>query len=627
MITWFTLVFVTFVYSVPLLAQERTEITTPSRPKYMTRDHHALVVGVSNYISWPVLPNAVEDAEEVAMLLKRGGFQVTLLTDPSALELKGALNDLAFITGREPDRSVLFYYSGQGETQILSDGKMLGWIIPKDCPLLRMDPQGFEKKAISTRALESYAKQIRSRHVLMLFDSSFSGDEFKQESPSLKLMSRKRTQPIRQVIVAGRADEPIPDRSLFKYFLIEGLQGDADAIQDGFITGSELGVYLSQWVTRSTKGSQHPQYAKLGDTATRGDFILEKVKRIPKPKKGKLFIHSEPKDARIRILNIQPKFKQGIQLKPGKYHVEVSAQGYKTTKQWVPLKAGEEKKFTCRLKKDEGSYTNFLGMRFVAIKPGSFTMGSPKEMTVKGNDETPHQVRHTRPFFMQTTEITVGQFKKFVEATDYKTEAETAGVCWVGTRQGRWKRKKGASWRNPYLGDDVEITNSYPAACLTWNDAMAFVGWLEKMDGKRYALPTEAQWEYACRAGSKTQFAFGSCLSTDQANYGNVGTQFSKCQDRFKKQRSGPLSVASLKPNAWGVYDMHGNVAEWCRDWYGPYVADAVKDPKGPAAGTERVIRGGNYFSGMDTCRSAKRLSFRAGFAANAIGFRVVMEP
>jgi formylglycine-generating enzyme required for sulfatase activity len=611
-----------------VLAQQKTIDAEPVKAKYLSKEYHALVVGISNYASWPVLPNAVQDARDISRLLTHNGFTVTLLTDPTSLELKGALNDLVYTTGQEEDRSLLFYFAGHGETRIMLDGRAQGWIVPIDCPLMRIDPQGFQKKAVSTRAIETFSLQIRSKQVLMLFDCSFSGEEFDLAIPSIKPIGKRSANPIRQYIIAGRADEPVPDRSMFKKYVIQGLLGDANVIYDDYITGSELGHFLSQWVERSTKSIQHPQYAKIRKAElAAGDFIMMKLKAIPKPKQAHLYVEAQPRNSSVRILNIVPKFRQGIALKSGKYLIEVSADNYRTSKQWITLKAGQEKRLKVVLSKDAATYTNFLGMHFVKIKPGTFNMGSPQGQGYGGNDEKLHRVDISRPYFLLTSEVTIGQFKKFVAATDYQTEADRSTACWIGTQQGRWKKQHGGNWRDPNPSDEKTLTDAHPVACVTWNDARAFIEWLEKMDGRVYMLPSEAQWEYACRAGSKTAFAFGRCLSTDQGNFGALGPYFSQCKAHFKQARKGLIRVTTLEPNKWGLFDMHGNVTEWCRDWYDAYPDGPVKDPIGPPSGSERVMRGGHFFSEAHDCRSARRVGFPPGFAAEAVGFRVVMEP
>jgi uncharacterized caspase-like protein len=263
--------------SIPLLATSRgiSIVSQKGKTYHLYKDYQALVVGVSDYEKWPDLPNAVKDAQEVAETLKRVGFEVELVTNPNYQQLRKVLNDLTYKYGREQNRALLFYYAGHGETEIMADGTKLGYIIPRDCPLLRQDPWGFVNRAISMKDIEAYSLRIRSKHLLMLFDSCFSGSLFSMVRAVPQDISEKSTQPVRQYITAGTEEEQVPDKSMFKRSLLVGLEGDADLTRDGYITGSELGLYLADKVVKYTKGKQHPQYGKINNPELdRGDFIF-----------------------------------------------------------------------------------------------------------------------------------------------------------------------------------------------------------------------------------------------------------------------------------------------------------------------------------------------------------------
>jgi formylglycine-generating enzyme required for sulfatase activity len=272
----------------------------------------------------------------------------------------------------------------------------------------------------------------------------------------------------------------------------------------------------------------------------------------------------------------------------------------------------------------EGPITNSLGMRFVHIGPGSFMMGSPADERGRSKDETRHRVRLTRPYLMQTTEVTIGQFRQFVQATDYRTEAEKNGACWTAGDGTRWTQTPGTSWQEPGLAD---IEDNLPAICLTWNDAKAFARWLSVKEHRAYRLPTEAEWEYAGRAGISTPFSTGLCLSTDEANYGKIGNAYQECTTTFGKKRGQPIKVGLSVPNPWELHNIHGNVSEWCQDWYGPYVSDNATNPEGPDAGSERVMRGGHWQADAAGCRFAKRWRIPPDLASDVVGFRLVMIP
>ncbi len=243
------------------------------------------------------------------------------------------------------------------------------------------------------------------------------------------------------------------------------------------------------------------------------------------------------------------------------------------------------------------AFTNSVGMKLARIEPGSFLMGcgekppaSAKEWAGRDWDESPaHKVKITRAFFMGACEVTNAQFEKFDPAH---------------------KKLRGRG------GD------SHPVTHVTWQRAADFCKWLSKKEGRPYRLPTEAEWEYACRAGTETIYNTGDALSHEQANIG-LG------KDGKKKIRT--LPVGGYKPNAWGLFDMHGNVEEWCLDWYGPYATGEQTDPVGRADGRARVTRGGSYSiaswkkNNAHYCRSSNRSGYLPEDANRCCGFRVVL--
>jgi sulfatase modifying factor 1 len=288
--------------------------------------------------------------------------------------------------------------------------------------------------------------------------------------------------------------------------------------------------------------------------------------------------------------------------------------------------------------------TNSLGMKLMRIEAGSFTMGQdgpPMEDYLRSKrfgeiwkandridfDEKPaHAVTITHPFFMGVTEVTLGQFREF---------------------DPDFKKVSGKSRLND---DDA-------ARGVTWDKAVAFCEWLTKKEGKTYRLPTEAEWEYACRAGTKTTFNTGDTLPDghqkwfgeenyrgvyfppgpmpreyDWRNPGKPTEELKQGQviglthpiEELRSGGAGALRVAQKTPNAWGLHDMHGNVAEWCSDWHGPYEGGAQTDPLGRADGDCRVFRGGFHSSMIRFLRSANRGSWVTNSSSERIGFRVV---
>ncbi len=243
---------------------------------YLYKDYHALVVGVGDYTQgWPDLPGAIKDAREVASSLEELGFTVKLVLDPTSSQLKSALNNMAFRLGIEKNRALLLYYAGHGATLELADGTELGYIIPTDSPLKSRDSMGFNDKAISMRDIEDLALKAKSKHFLMLFDSCFSGSLFGLVRAAPVDITEKSARAVRQFITAGEAGEQVPDKSVFKIVFLDGIRGDADLNEDGYVTGSELGMHLQDKVVNYTRGGQHPQYGKINNPKLdKGDFIF-----------------------------------------------------------------------------------------------------------------------------------------------------------------------------------------------------------------------------------------------------------------------------------------------------------------------------------------------------------------
>ena len=235
--------------------------------------------------------------------------------------------------------------------------------------------------------------------------------------------------------------------------------------------------------------------------------------------------------------------------------------------------------------------TNSLGMEFVLVKPGKFMMGSPEDEAGRYSGERLHPVNLTNPFYLQTTEVT----------------------------QAQWKAVMG---KNP--SSQKRCGDKCPVEQVSWDDVQQFIQKLNrKEDTDKYRLPTEAEWEYACRAGSTTAFPTGNIteLQCDRdPNLDAIGWYCWNSKNVIKP-------VAQKKPNAWGLYDMAGNVQEWCRDWFGVYPYDEVTNPKGSPSGSYRVMRGGAWYSPARDTRCASRFGSPPHYRFRHIGFRLCRTP
>jgi formylglycine-generating enzyme required for sulfatase activity len=286
------------------------------------------------------------------------------------------------------------------------------------------------------------------------------------------------------------------------------------------------------------------------------------------------------------------------------------------------------------------SFTNSLGMKMVRIPAGAFVMGSSQidiawamatlaqEQPISLENEYPfHKVRISRPFFISSTETTVGQFRRFVKETGYVTDAEDAGGGRVFDREDRtFVRKAGTSWKKP----GWRVEDSQPVVMVSYDDARAFVDWLTAKERLPYKLPTEAQWEYAARGGlPMAQFPWGDALPDGKkANYADGNTDY-PWRDRYVDDGYKFVApVGSYEPNAFGLYDMAGNVLEWVRDHYGEdyYRFTPEIDPEGPGHGENRVTKGGEWTFGAVNLRCAFRGWARPDLAFHNTGFRVVID-
>ncbi|MGD9731126.1 MAG: SUMF1/EgtB/PvdO family nonheme iron enzyme [Desulfamplus sp.] len=251
------------------------------------------------------------------------------------------------------------------------------------------------------------------------------------------------------------------------------------------------------------------------------------------------------------------------------------------------------------IKIQEGSIIRIATMQTVLNQQIGISTAEPDRQ----DDETQHEVTLTQGFFMQTTEVTVAQWKLFATSTGYKTEAETGGGAYV------WNGKEFVEdariyWDNPGFTQ----RDNHPVTCISWNDAQKFIEWLNTKVNVQYRLPTEAEWEYAARAGTTGAYS---------GNLNSMGWYGDNAGDATH-------SAALKQSNAWNLYDMHGNVFEWCQDWYGPYPFSSVIDPVGSETGSSRVLRGGSWFVNARSCRSAFRFSDNPFRCLSGLGFRLV---
>jgi formylglycine-generating enzyme required for sulfatase activity len=305
----------------------------------------------------------------------------------------------------------------------------------------------------------------------------------------------------------------------------------------------------------------------------------------------------------------------------------------------VALKAGEAKKTVPIV-------TNSVGMKLVLVPSGEFMMGSKESAAQLAsafkkyedfgadftNEYPYHRVRITEPFYMGICPVTRGQFQAFVKDSGYVTAAEKDKNGGHGYTGSELTASREYSWHN--VG--FKQADDHPVLDVSWDDACEFCRWLSRREKRTYQLPREAQWEYACRAGTSSRYYNGDDPEM-LAQVGNVADaayrrEFPYYAPSMIRASDGYVftsPVGKFRPNSFGLYDMHGNVLQWCRDWYDPkyYAVSPRDDPPGPARGSRRVWRGSGWGASPGPCISAYRGGWPPSGSDVCIGFRVVWEP
>ncbi len=547
---------------------------------------YALVIGQSDYTAgWQDLNAIPRELDEVEAVLKDQGFVVERKSDLNSRDFKLTFENFINKYGYDKNNRLLFFYSGHGHSR----GDK-GYIVPVDAPNPHSDDKGFFRKAITMNQVVTWARNIESKHALFLFDSCFSGMVFKSKNiPRPRQISRAMSLPVRQFITAGSAEEEVPAKSTFTPAFVHALAyGAGDGNNDGYITGMELGLYLWNEVPKHT--TQTPQFGKIKDLKlSHGDFVF-KVKNKSKP-------------PIINVAELDSVKREKAELARIKREKEAALAELARIKR--------EKARLARIKRQRPKSKVFqdrlrgggLGPKMVRIPAGSFRMGD-----IQGGGfpiENPIHRVSVGKFAMGMYEVTRGQFSKFVNATGYRTDAEKEGSCYT-YKDGSWGYHEGLNWRNPNFYQN----NNHPVTCISWNDATAYAKWLSNQTGNKYRLPTEAEWEYAARAGTETARYWGN--NPDYAcSYANVADQKAKekfsgwtihnCRDGYTYT----APVGSFKANKFGLFDMLGNLWEWtCSEYTEEY---NNQEKQCFIYAIRFVLRGGSWDYGPGFLRSAFR--------------------
>ena len=497
---------------------------------------YALLIGADAYWRAEKLHYCSADVQALADRLAASGFareHIYLLHDkmPQTKDrpVKDNIEDrLKLVLGLvEKDDLVLVAFSGHG---IHRGAK--SYLCPTNVDLDNTDTM------ISLDAVYRRLQQSAASLKILLVDACrndprLGGKSLESAKEVERFAAEKPPQGILQLTSCGPGEKSYEDvdfqHSVFMNYVLEGLEGRADANRNGWVSLFELASYTND----KTK-----------------NFVADKYSAFQRP----------------RLQGDTPDFDFSPVVHP--------------------------------------VITNSIGMKLAFIPAGEFMMGSPESEADRGDNEKQHRVRITRPFYMGVYEVTQEQYERVMgENPSYFSST------------GRGK--------DEVAGRD---TRNHPVETVSWDDAVEFCRKLSAQEGRTYRLPTDAEWEYACRAGTQTPFHFGSQLNGREAN----------CDGNYPygTQTKGPYlerttEVGSYRPSAWGLYDMHGNVWEWCQDWYDSdyYANSPTDDPQGPSSGSNRVFRGGSWSYLARNCRSAIRYYLSPGLESTFLGFRLALVP
>ena len=585
----------------------------------------ALVIGNDKYTGEAVLTNAVNDAEAMRKLLKQAGFDLMENgnTDNTSRQ---TLADLTTDFGRKLRESGgvgVFYYSGHG---MQVGGK--NYLIPVDAQI--RDEHDLPSRAVP---LESVLNQMDGRGA---------------GAVNLVILDACRVNPFPWIRggVRGLAQEPTPDSTLilyaakpgtaasdnvrgrnglFTHHLVQALSQPGAKVQDAL-------DQVAKAVYRESEQKQTPWKEGLLLTP----FVLIPAEPTPPPPVTTGGIDEDAMACEALKTSVKPaafkaylgRFEKGRCA--GFAEVRLAELESPSVRSEPPL-AVPVPLPSVVVPPPVVETPPVVSPAMVSIKGGLFRMGSRTSETRRDSDEAQHDMS-VKDFELGQTEVTVGEFQRFVDATGYRTDAEkNAGDkegCYIAYREGsEWKfgYRAGYSWKTP----PFKQSDDHPVVCVSWNDAQAYVKWLSQQTGQTYRLPTEAEWEYAARAGTTTVRYWGD--DPDQTcQYANVYDQSSKRANGFGWEAHScddgwvqTAPVGRFKPNGWKLYDMLGNVWEWtCSAYAKDYDGSEVKctdiDTFGPLA-----VRGGGWDDLPVWVRSASRLRLVPTDRNLYLGFRL----
>ena len=616
---------------------------------------YALLIGVSDYTNgWRSLPGVKDDIAAVKAALWKHGFEVATLENPTGKSLRAQFDGFIKKHARDFDNRIVIYFAGHGATLTFADGRAMGYVVPADAPSPSKDQAGFEDVALDMQTIETYAKQIRSKHALFVFDSCFSGSVFYVTRAGVPpVISYKASKPVRQLITSGSETENVPDVSIFREQFVAALNGEgSDLNGDGYLTGEELGLFLEDTVINYSNDTQHPQYGKIRDPKLdKGDVVFALPKSAPSASTP------DAPDAPQVTFSLDD---AAVVPESWRQYAEQMSAAFAQAREYdaqprhtAAKKAAAWQKFVTAFAADNVYDAQDEEMRRFARERISYwaaaetpTPTPPPAPPQQGGEqasprlnqagtgvvscwerETPGATCKEEATGMEFVYVPGGCFQ--MGSNDGSSDEKPVHkVCLDGFWMGKYEVTQ-AQWEN-IMGENPSHFKGEdrPVETVSWNDAQAFLKNFRSLGdfgNLTPRLPTEAEWEYAARAGTTTPFFFGETISADQANYDGKYT-YGKGNKGVYRERT--TDVGSFPSNDFGLYDMHGNVWEWVADTYHENYKGAPND--GSVWGKlgdkkAKVLRGGSWNFGPHYCRSANRGWSDPDDRGNSLGARVVV--
>jgi formylglycine-generating enzyme required for sulfatase activity len=564
------------------LAALLTQSPSPAQTTKPAGKRFALVVGVNDYSNRKLdnLKYAERDATELSAVLTRAGFTVRTLLgsgkgadEATRANVEKALADLLRGVGKKD--IVLLAFSGHGQQLLVkeknTDGKEVEREVPFFCP-----KDGVPTDAATLVSLNAVLKALDEKgggHNLLLVDACRNIVDPNKGARGGINGARIDNLPEGTAVFfacSGRQKARETDKAggghgVFFHFVLEGLRGAKGATNDrGQVTWERLVPYVKERV----KEEFPAWFADLPEEERQRPHAIGSLTDDP-------ILVSPGGTAPPPLLDSTGE--KGLS----------AAEVKRLQEAWA--------KHLGRQVEEEDEIAPGVKMKFVLVPPGRFRMGSPRDEKERSDDEVEHEVEITRPFYLGKYEVTQKQY-----------EAVT------GKNPSRIK------------GDDL------PVESVSWEEADAFRRKLteKRKDGLVYRLPSEGEWEYSCRGGRSFSQPFGigdgTSLSSKLANFDGNYPYGGAEKGRYLEKT---VRVGNYPANALGLHDMHGNVWEWCSDWYGKYPTGKVSDPTGPGEGSSRVFRGGGWVSAAWGCRAASRNGLEPGVRGSSLGFRLARVP